>query len=221
MKKRFVVIGLGNFGANVARTLHSYGNEVIAIDVSDERIDRIGNSVTRAAVGDGRNASILSHLGAAEADVGIISTGDDVTASVLSIMTLLDLGVQHVIVKVISDDHRRVMQRLGASATIFPEKDSAENLAEALIDDSVVSFLRIGIGYGVQEMKIPPIWVGRTLRELELRQAFGISVIGIHNLSEGDSMSIPPDPDTPLNAQDRLIVAGSDESLHRASGLEG
>ncbi len=220
MKKRFVVIGLGNFGANVARTLHRYGNEVIAIDLSEERIDRLGSSVTQAAVGDGRAAGVLSHLGAAEADVGIVSTGDDITASVLSTLTLQDIGVQHVVVKVVSDDHRRVMQRLGASATIFPEKDSAENLAEALIDDSVISFLRIGVGYGVQEMRIPPVWVGGNLRELNLRQKFGILVVGIHHTTD-DSMSLPPDPDIHLLRTDRLIVAGDDESLHRASGLEG
>lgn len=220
MKRRFVVIGLGNFGANVARTLHRSGNEVIAIDTSEERIDRIGGTVTRAAVGDGRDAAILSHLGAAEADVGIISTGDDITASVLSILTLADIGVRHIIVKVISDDHRRVMQRLGASATIFPEKDSAENLAEALLDDSILSFLRIGVGYGVQEMKMPPVWAGKTLRDLELRQNHGISIVGVHTIAD-DTMQIPPDPDEPLHGGQTLIVAGSDEALHRASELEG
>lgn len=219
MKKRFVVAGLGNFGANVAATLHKYGHEVIAIDISQETVDRVAPNVTRAAVGDGRDPVVLSHLGGKEADIGIVSTGDDITASVLATLTLLDLGVKRVVVKVISEDHARVMRRVGAADTVFPERDSAKNLASSLIDDSIVSYQRLGNGFGVQEMNTPPCWRGKTLVELQLRSAYSLSVVGIHD-TRSDELIIPPDPTVPLRSTDTLIIAGSDESLRKAVALE-
>ena len=219
-RKRFIVVGLGNFGSNVAATLHRNGHEVIAVDVEPETIDRHAQLVTHAAVGDGRDVAILRHLGAAEADTGIVSTGDDVTASVLTTLTLLDIGIDRVIVKVVSDDHARVMLRIGASATIFPEKDSALNLAQMLIDDSIINYLRLGPGFGVQEMKTPPSWIDKTLRDLDLRSRYNISVVGIHHAG-ADNLSIPPDPTIPLLATDTLIIAGSDQALLVANELEG
>ncbi|MCB0714181.1 MAG: TrkA family potassium uptake protein [Ignavibacteriae bacterium] len=218
-KKRFVVIGLGNFGANAAAMLYRQGHEVIAVDISEETVDRVAPNVTRAAVGDGRDGTILSHLGGDEADVGIVSTGDDITASVLATLTLLDLNIKEVIVKVISEDHSRVMEKIGASQTVFPEKDSAENLAQSLSDDSVLSYTRIGAGFAMQEMKTPQCWQGKTLRDLRLPSKHNLSVAGIHHMKT-DTLSIPPDPDIPLANTDTLLIAGSDTALQRARDLE-
>lgn len=219
MKKRFVIVGLGNFGSNVAATLHRKGHEVIAVDVSEETVDALADKVTRAVVGDGSDSVVLTHLGVKDADMGVVSTGDDITASVLATLTLLDMGVKHVIVKVISDDHARVMRRVGASETVFPEKDSAENLASSLTDDSILKYQRLGEGFGIQEMRTPPVWRGKTLVELEIRSRNNLSVVGVHD-TLSDKMSIPPDPNTPLKATDTLIIAGSDESLDQAVSLE-
>ena len=218
-KKRFVVIGLGNFGASAAAMLYRQGHEVIAIDISEETVDRVAPNVTRAAVGDGRDATVLSYLGGDEADVGIVSTGDDITASVLATLTLLDLNIKSVIVKVISEDHSRVMKRIGASQTVFPEKDTAENLAQSLSDDSVLSYTRIGSGFAMQEMTTPPCWQGKTLRELKLPTRYNLAVAGIHHMKT-DTLSIPPDPDVPLLESDTLLIAGSDKALKQASDLE-
>lgn len=218
-KKRFVVIGLGNFGSSAAAMLYRQGHEVIAVDISAETVDRVAPNVTRAAVGDGRDITVLSHLGGDEADVGIISTGDDITASVLATLTLLDLGIKSIIVKVISEDHSRVMRRIGASQTVFPEKDMAENLAQSLSDDSVLNYTRLGAGFGMQEMKTPKRWQGKTLRELSLPNQHLLSVVGIHHIKT-DTLSIPPNPDRPLMATDTLLIAGSDKALQRAGDLE-
>src|SRR6056297_2074451 len=99
--KRFVIVGLGNFGSSVAEALYRDGHDVIALDLREEAVDQIASHCSRAAVGDGRDTETLERIGAKEADVGVISTGDDITASVLTTLSLKDLGVEEIYVKVI------------------------------------------------------------------------------------------------------------------------
>lgn len=216
--KRFVVVGLGNFGSTVAETLYRQGHDVIAIDTREEAVDRIAQHVSRAAVGDGRQHAILEQVGAAEADVGIVSTGDDITASVLTTLALRDLGVGEVYVKVISRDHARVMRRLGAAETIFPEQEAAQNLATRISEEAVLNYVRLGGGFSLQEMVVPDAWEGKTLRELELPARYKFSVVAVHDVLT-DQMTIPPDPDAPLKDSDTLVVAGKEDVLQKITQL--
>jgi trk/ktr system potassium uptake protein len=214
--KRFVVIGLGNFGSSVAEALHGQGHEVIAVDPRDDVVDRIAKHVTRAAVADGKSIDALTRVGARGADAGVVSTGDDITASILATMALRDLGVKDIYVKVISRDHARVMDRLGATETIFPERDSALSLATRLSGSALLNYVRLGTGFSMQEMAVREEWTGKSLRQLELRQHYGISVIALHDVLT-DQIVAAPDPDVVLKESDTLLVAGKDEDLARAA----
>jgi trk system potassium uptake protein TrkA len=118
--QRYVVIGLGNFGSSVAEALHAARYDVLAVDTNAAAVDRIAPFVGRAVVTDGRSAKALERVGAKAADAGIVSTGDDITASILATLALRDLGVGEVYVKVISSEHARVMDKLGVTETVFP-----------------------------------------------------------------------------------------------------
>jgi trk system potassium uptake protein TrkA len=214
--KRFVVIGLGNFGSSAAEALYAQGHEVVAVDPREGAVDRIAAHVTRAAVADGSNVEVLERAGARGADVGIVSTGDDITASILATMALRDLEVRDVFVKVVSRDHARVMERIGATETIFPERDTALELASRLSQSAVLNFVRLGAGFSVQEMAVRSDWVGKTLRELELRRQYGITVIALHDMLR-DQIVGTPDPDVVLKGSETLLVAGKDEDLARAA----
>ena len=214
--KRFVVIGLGNFGSSVAEALHEQGHEVVAVDAHEVPVDRIAAHVTRAAVGDGRQAETLRRLGAEDADGGVVSTGDDITASILATMALRDLGVREVYVKVISRDHARVMARIGVTETIFPEREAAINLGTRLSSADLLNYVDLGGGFSIQETPVPPSWEGRTLRELDLRQTHRVSVVAVHDVLR-DAMHVPPNPDASLQASDTLLVAGSDPDLQAFS----
>lgn len=210
--KRFVVVGLGNFGSSLAEALYGQGHEVIAVDPSPDAVDRVAPVVTRAAVADGKNHEALQRIGAKDADVGIVSTGDDITASILASMALRDLHVQEVYVKVISRDHARVMERMGVTETVFPERDSALALAARLSGSAVLNYVRLGTGFSIQEMAVRDDWIGKSLRELELRRRYSISVIALHDILT-DQITSPPDPDALLKDSDTLLVAGQDEHL--------
>ena len=214
--QRIVVIGLGNFGSSVAEALHAARHDVLAVDTNEVAVDRIATSVTRAVVTDGRSAKALERVGAREADAGIVSTGDDITASILATMALRDLKVNEIYVKVISSEHARVMEKIGVTETIFPERDSGQRLATRVGSRAILNYVRLGAGFGVQEMAVPERWIGRTLRELQLPSKFRINVVAVHDVLTDDMIPVP-DPAAPLKESDTLLVAGDDEDLARAA----
>jgi trk system potassium uptake protein TrkA len=211
--KRFVVIGLGNFGSTTANALHRQGHEVIVIDTNEQAVDRIAHQTTRAAVGDGRSIDALERLGAKKADAGIVSTGDDIAASILATMALRDLGVSDIYVKVISRDHARVMERIGVTDTIFPEHESALALASRMTGKAVFNYVKLGQDFSVQEMAVPDAWQHRKLRELDTRREYGVLIVAVHDVLL-DQFKLP-DPDEVLKESDTLLVVGREDALQK------
>lgn len=211
-KKRFVVVGLGNFGHALAAKLHEQGHEVVAVDTDENAVDRIAPYVNTAAVGDGRQIETLKRLGADKADVGVVSTGDDITASILATMSLKDLKVEDIFVKVISINHARVMDKIGVTESIFPERESALRLAARIASKGILNYIRMGTSLSIQELAVPTTWIGRSLRELELPRRYRISVIALHDMLRDEMIPIP-DPDAPLKDSDTILIAGKDEDL--------
>ena len=218
--KRFIIVGLGTFGSSVARALFEKGHEVVAIDIDETRVDKVGPDVTRAVVGDAREREMLERIGAGDADAGVVSTGEDMSASILAVLGLQDLGVEEIHVKVISDPHVRIMDKLGATGTVLPERDSARNLATRIARGrDVRKYVHLGEEFSIQEMDVPESWKGKALRELDLHRKFKISVIARHE-TLGDVIDSPPDPDTKLKSTDTLLVAGRDDNLRRVADIE-
>lgn len=217
--KRFIVVGLGNFGSSVAESLFTMGHDVIAIDAHERAVDRIARRVTRAVLGDGRTIETLEKIGARGSDAGVVSTGDDITASILATLALHDLGVREVYVKVISFDHARVLEKMGVTETIFPERESGLRLATRIVSPGILNYVRLGSGFSIQEMSVPNSWISRSLRELELPRRYRVSVIALHDVLR-DEMIAVPDPDAPLKPSDTLLVAGRDADLELAAAVE-
>ena len=214
--KRFVIIGLGNFGASAAEALAAQSHDVIAIDTSEPAVERIAPLVARAVVGDGRQLRTLDKLGVRGADAGIVSTGDDITASILATMALRDLKVPEIFVKVISSDHARVMEKLGVTETIFPERESAFRLATRIARAGILNYFELGPGFSIQEMAVPESWIGHSLRKLRLPERFRIGVVAVHDVLTDQIIPVPK-PDAPLKDSDTLLVAGLDVDLARAA----
>lgn len=212
--KRFIVVGLGNFGMGVAEKLHSLGHDVAAVDIDEVAVDRIAPYVAKAAVGDGRDARVLERVGAGGADAGVVSTGDDITASILATMALKDLGVPEVYVKVISANHARVMEKIGVTETVFPERESGLRLGTRMSSRAILNYIRLGTGFSMQEMAVPDSWIGQSLRQLALPKEYGVAVVAVHDVLS-DVIASVPDPDAPLKESDTLLIAGRDEDLER------
>lgn len=215
---RFLVVGLGNFGASVATSLHQMGHEVAAVDLDPRRTEHVAALLGKVLAGDGTDLALLDRLDARQADTAIVSTGDDVSASVLTAIALRDLGVTDIHVKVISDLHARILGKVGVSDTIFPERESAQYLAHRVGNRAILRYVELQPGLAAQEMTVPQRWVGRSLRDLELPRRYGITVIAVRD-REGGALSQSPDPKEPLQESSTVLLAGDDEALARVARL--
>lgn len=211
--KRLLVIGLGNFGATVAARLYRLGNEVIAVDRDPVVIDRAGAHATLAIAGDGSDRGVLAEIDAGSADTAIISIGEDIAASTLALLAVKDLGIREIYVKVVSNEHKRIAAAIGATETIFPEREAADGLAARLTSGKLVHYVQYNDTFAIQEMAVPETWNGKPLRELALRERYDVQVVAVHDMLT-DRISVP-DPDKPMTISDGLLVAGSPTALAR------
>lgn len=214
--KRFLIVGLGLFGSEVARALYADGHEVIAVDTDPDLVDEIGAEVTHAAVADAHEIKNLESVGAKECDIGVISIGTDVGASVLIAMALRDLGIPEIYAKVTSHSHARILEKLGVTETIFPEKEAAQRLAARLSRPGILSATPLAPGFSLREIAVPEAFRGKTLRELELPRTHGIQIVAVRDMLAG-TLSHLPDPDGVLKDSDTLIVVGAEEALDALS----
>lgn len=208
----FVVIGIGNFGYYTAQHLYEMGSEVMVIDSDKERVQSIKDQVSRAVVADATDREVLERLGIPDVDVAVVSVGDRMDTSILITLYLKEMGVNEVVVKAVTEDHGKILEKIGASSVIFPERDSGVRLANSLGSPNVIEHLPLSAGYSILEIAASAKLVGKNLKELRLRNRFGIQVVAIKELVP-DRMHMPPDPDFVLKDSDILIVVGPDESL--------
>ncbi len=209
---RYLVIGLGHFGSWAAQTLYLLGHEVVAIDAKPTVVDRHADLVTRAVLGDATDQALLVELGAPGVDGAILSTGENLAASVLVAQALKDLGVREIYVKVASQEAARVFESLGVSDTVFPARQAAQRLAHRVSSKAVFDYLPLSRGYSMQEVAIPDQWIGCSLRDLELPKRHGINVVAVYDVLT-DTLQPVPDPDTPLKESDLAIVVGRDDTI--------
>lgn len=220
IRKRFVVIGLGNFGAHAARTLYESGRDVIAIDRSDEAVQAAAEHATQAVVADATDRQTLESLGVNEADAAIISLGERMDVITLTALHVKEMGVPHIAVKALSEDHGRILKALGIHEIIHPEKDMAIRLARRLTRTDVIDFLPLLPGFSITELKAPPEFVGKTLRELALRNTLNVQLVAIQH-AEGDEreISIVPRAEDVIHEGDILVLLGADRDLDRISEI--
>ena len=214
--KSYIVVGMGRFGSEVARQLHQMRCEVIAMDVSDDLIQQISPYVTHAVVGDAQDKELLRALGVTDMDCAIIAIGDDLAASVLVTMNMKELGVPHVICKAHDATYRKVLEKLGADRVIIPEQEQAQRLAKSLSAPNVLDYIELSDEYGIIEMPAPESWLGKDLRQLNVRAKLGVSILAIRR---GGKMHVSPAPDTAFIKEDILVVLGGSQALRKVQKL--
>lgn len=217
--RRFVILGLGNFGSGLVEMLHARGHDVIAVDIDEAKVERVARYATVATVLDATDPSALERIGAADADAGIVSLGGDLAASVLAVMALHDLGVSDVYVKATGADHAKVLEKIGVSEVIRPERETAFRLARRL-SMRLLNYMPLAPGYSLQEMATPDEFIGKTLLELRLPQRYGVTVVAIHDVLQDRTFVVPP-ADYLLKDSDTLTIAGRDDALAKLARLSG
>ncbi len=215
MLKQFAVIGLGRFGGSLASTLAKLGAEVLAVDIDPEKVRAIAPMVTEAVEADATSESVLNELGFKNFDVAIVAISG-FEASLLVTLYLKQLGVKQVVVKAASDVHGRILESVGADTVVFPEKDMGQRLAYSLVSGSVIDYIELSKDYGVIEIVVKEALVGRTLRNLNLRNRMGLNIVAIkrHN-----HVNIYINPDEPLQEDDVMIAIGPNDGVKRLNDI--
>lgn len=214
--KSYIVVGLGRFGAGVARDLCRLGCEVLAMDVSNELVSQVANDVTHAVVGDGQDKEVLRALGAGEFDCAIVAIGGDLSASVLTTMNLKELGVPKVVCKAHDETHRRVLEKLGADQVLIPEQDQASRLARSLSSPNVLDYIELSDEYGIIEVPAPESWSGKSLKELNVRAKLGINILAVRR---SGSFQVSPAADFSFAQGDVMVVLGDSKALKKVQKL--
>jgi trk system potassium uptake protein len=179
--KRVVVIGIGIFGFNIVKKLYENGVEVIAIDKNKDVIQDVKNYCTKAILADGLDKSLIDSIGIHENDVVIISFGEDLAASTLITLHLKQLKIKNIIVKAPNIEHKLVLESVGATEVIIPEKEMAIKVAKSLLSPNVLDYIPLSDDYLICEIAPPQFFVGKTIEELHLRSKYNINVIAIRD----------------------------------------
>lgn len=211
---RIVVLGVGNFGHFFTRRLSVQKVEILAVDGDKDAIEAVAPMVTHAVVGDCTNRELLEELDVGAFDYSVISLGSSMDASILATLHVRSLGVPNIYVKAISQDHGRILELIGATKIIHPEREVAEALAEALGRPNVLDFIPLGEDYSIIEMEPSAGIVGRSLEDLDLRNRFGVTVIGVKEYMTGARRMNPP-ANYVVNDDVSLLIMGRSEQLER------
>ena len=214
--KSFVVIGLGRFGSAIARQLCQLGAEVLAMDVNADLVQQISGDVTHAVVADARDKEVLRALGVREMDCAIVAIGEDLAVSVLTVMNLQELGVPYVVCKAHDETHRRVLEKLGANRVVIPEQEHAQRLGRSLFSHNVLDYIELSPDYGILEVPAPKTWVGKTLKELNVRAKMGVNIIAVES---GEKTNVSPSADYRIRSGDIMVVLGDNMALEAVQKL--
>lgn len=214
MNKQFVVLGLGSFGASVAVTLQKLGCDVVAVDQDMELVSDIAEKVTYAIQADIENPKLLESLGSRNFDGMVVASSENLEGSILATLAAKEMGIPYVLCKAHNERHAQVLRKIGADAVVFPEEEMGRKIAKNLVSANLADWIELSPDYSIVETAIPKRWIGKTLKELDVRRTYEVNVVGIKEEEEG-RVEITPDPDLPLREGMILMLIGANEALEK------
>jgi trk/ktr system potassium uptake protein len=221
-KLSFAVIGLGRFGSAVAATLTELGQDVIGIDGDEEKVRNVADVLSAAIQLDATDERALRAAGIQDVDVAVISIGENIEASLLVVMLVKELGIPRIISKAVTPLHGRILEKIGVSRVIFPEREMAMRLAHSLVVPNVLDYIELSRDFSIIELPAPEEFQGKTLRELQLRPRFGLTLIAIKRKTgtgDGEVTNVAPSAEDRIEAGDVLALLGSNDRLAQLDRL--
>lgn len=221
-RRQFAVIGLGRFGSAMATTLAELGQDVIGVDGNAERVRQLADTVTQAVELDATDERALRAISIQDVDVAVVSIGENIESSLLVVMQLLELGVKSIVAKAVTPLHGRILEKLGVSRVIFPEREMAVRIAHGLVMPNVIDYIELSRDFSIVEVPAPEMFVGRTLKQLELRPKYGLTLIAIKRQpgpTAEQVTNISPSADEIIQPGDVLSLLGSNQRLNALDAM--
>ena len=210
--KSIMVIGVGHFGRHIIRKLNELKSQVMAVDVDEERINSVLPYVDNAQIGDTTNREFLEGLGVSNFDTCIVTIGDDFQSSLETASLLKELGAKHVVSRATSDIQEKFLLRNGADEVVYPEKQLAAWTCIRCTSEHVFDYIDLGSEHSIFEVSVPEEWIGKTVLELNVRQQFGINILGVRS---GSTLNTVIKPDTMFVAGTHVLVLGAERMIQK------
>lgn len=214
IKRHFAVIGLGRFGSAMATTLFGLGQDVLGIDSDEGRVQELADRVPHLLTVNASDPKALQEAGVAGVDVAVISIGANVEASLLIVMAVKEMGVKFIVAKSTTEVHGRILERLGVDRVIYPEREAAVRMAHSLVVPNVIDYISLSNDFSIIEIPAPEMFLGKTLREIDLRAKHGLTLIAIKRTVNGIvTTNVSPSADERIQPGDTVALVGSNKAL--------
>ena len=210
--KSILLIGLGNFGLNVATQLYQLGHHVMGIDIDEAKVNAALPVLSNAKIGDGTNPEFMGSLGIDNYDLCIVSTGGDFQNSLETTSLLKEFGARKVISRADRDVQQKFLLRNGADEVVYPEKQVAKWTAVRYTADHILDYIELGDNYSIFEVSVPKSWVGMTVGQLDIRKKYGLNIMAVRQQGK---INVAVTPTTVLSADKSLLVLGEYKAVQR------
>lgn len=212
--KQFLVIGAGRFGSSVARSLYKQGHDVMVMDNDEEKVQQYSNEVTNAVKADASSESCLEAIDVKHFDTVVLAIGDDMQASIMAAILLIELKAKRIVAKARTELHGKVLDKVGVNQVVFPERDMGQKLARSLIAPTIIDMIELSDDYSVVEVNAPENMVGKSLKQINLRARYGISIIALRR-NNGNKTIISPVAEEIINKEDIIVAIGENRCLKK------
>lgn len=210
--KNILLIGLGRFGKHIAMQLNEMGHEIMAVDINEERVNKILPFVTNAQIGDSTDASFLESLGIGNFDICFVTIGGSFQNSLETTSLLKELGARLVISRAERDVQEKFLLRNGADRVVYPEKQVAKWASIRYADDHILDYMEVDASHAIFEVEVPDEWLGRSVGELDIRRKYNINILAVKKERE---VSVAISVDTVLEADSTLLVLGDYKAIQK------
>ena len=210
--KSILVIGLGRFGRHMAKKFSEQNNDVMAIDINEERINNVLSVVTNALIGDATNEWFMETIGVRDFDLCVVAIGDNFQSSLETTALLKDLGAKFVLARASRDVHAKFLLRNGADDVIYTEKETAERLAVKYGSDNIFNYIELNDEYSIYEIAVPSSWLNKSILKVNVRSKYGISILAT---KQGNNIYPLPKPEHVFTDSESLMILGKNEDVSR------
>lgn len=209
-KKSFAVLGAGRFGRSVAEALYGMGEEVLVIDKDESVVEAVADEVTQAVIGNYCEEAVLRAAGVQNVDTVIIASSNDIQSSILAAVILREMGAKYVIARAADKIHAKILEKIDVDMVIMPERDMGERLAHKITSTNFLEYIELSESFSIAEVNCPPKFVNKTIKDVDIRNKYGLNIIAIEN---SGSVNVSPMPETKFCSGDVLIVVGTNKEI--------
>lgn len=210
--KSILIIGLGRFGRHMAEKFSEQNNDVMAIDINEERVNNVLSIVTNALIGDATNERFMETVGVRDFDLCVVAIGDNFQSSLETTALLKDLGAKFVLARASRDVHAKFLLRNGADDVIYTEKETAERLAVKYGSDNIFNYIELNDEYSIYEIAVPSSWLNKSILKVNVRSKYGISILAT---KQGNNIYPLPKPEHVFTDSESLMILGKNEDVSR------